>query len=390
MLDFYVIGTSGAIPQVDRRLSSAMIRSEGSIILIDAGEGTQLGIRSSGWSAKSIDTILFTHLHSDHVLGLAGVLLLMNNSGRTEPVVIAGPKGIKRYTNSLYLTLPELNFPLYFIELANKEEFIQAGTIEVDAFQVNHSVTCYGYSFYRRRPGKFDVNRASKVPKRAWCELSKGYATLDKDGNKVKNNEILGPERKGIKITYVTDTRPTESILQYAAYSDLFVCEGMYVGYGDTEGHDEINKIKNYHMTFLEAAALAKNANVSRLLLTHFNPSIRRPNDKLDEAKQIFENVSAATDDLHIEMFFEENKLFDKSLKNSKNVKGSITKENPYNDYMCFEDRNTRKVSSKNGNRNRKNSNRRFKGYYDKNKKNYYKNGNGKDYYNRKSAPHKD
>ena len=225
MLDFYFIGTSGKVPQPHRRLTSAMVRADGDIILIDAGEGTQMGISSSGWTAKSISTILITHLHADHVLGLAGVLLQIHNSCRTERVIIAGPKGIRRYVNSLYLVLPTLKFPIYFIELTGESDFILTNTLEIDAFRLNHSISCYGYSFYLRHVGKFDVEKAKSVPKRAWGELSKGFATRDFEGNKVRNDQILGPERKGIKITYVTDTRPTESIVEYASHSDLFVCE---------------------------------------------------------------------------------------------------------------------------------------------------------------------
>lgn len=130
MLDFYFIGTSGKVPQLHRRLTSAMLRAEGDITLIDAGEGTQLGISKSGWSAKSISTILITHLHADHVLGLAGVLLQIHNSGRTDRIIIAGPKGVKRYVNSLYLVLPTLKYPIYFIELTGDSDFILANTLE--------------------------------------------------------------------------------------------------------------------------------------------------------------------------------------------------------------------------------------------------------------------
>lgn len=286
MLDFYFIGTSGKVPQLHRRLTSAMLRAEGDITLIDAGEGTQLGISKSGWSAKSISTILITHLHADHVLGLAGVLLQIHNSGRTDRIIIAGPKGVKRYVNSLYLVLPTLKYPIYFIELTGDSDFILANTLEIDAFKLNHSVSCYGYSFYFRHFGKFNVEKAKTVPKRSWGELSKGFATRDFNGVKVKNDQILGPERKGIKVTYVTDTRPTESIVEYAAYSDLFVCEGMYIGSGETEERDNINKIKNYHMTFLEAATLAKHAHVSKLMLTHFNPSLQYPSSHLSDARK--------------------------------------------------------------------------------------------------------
>lgn len=375
MLDFYFIGTSGKSPLVNRRLSSAMIRSDGDITLIDAGEGTQLGISDSGWTAKAISTILITHLHSDHILGLAGVLLLINNSGREERLVIAGPAGIKKYVNSLYITLPDLKFPIYFIEFSKDEEFIQAGDLEVDAFKVNHGITCYGYSFYKRHPGKFDVDKASVIPQRLWGELSKGYATLDQDGNKVKNSDILGPERKGIKVTYVTDTRPTANIVKYAAYSDLFVCEGMYIGSGETEERDETNKIKYFHMTFLEAATLANHANVNKLLLTHFNPGLINPFGKLGDAREIFKETYAAADNLMVTISFDPAAAFNKFLKSSREVKGSLTFENPYDDYMCFEDKNMRaQMKPKTNVKSDRKPYRRGKSGYHRNSNNFRKN----------------
>ena len=359
MLDFYFIGTSGKVPQLHRRLTSAMLRAEGDITLIDAGEGTQLGISKSGWSAKSISTILITHLHADHVLGLAGVLLQIHNSGRTDRIIIAGPKGVKRYVNSLYLVLPTLKYPIYFIELTGDSDFILANTLEIEAFKLIHSVSCYCYRFYLSHFGKFNVEKAKTVPKRSWGELSKGFATRDFNGVKVKNDQILGPERKGIKVTYVTDTRPTESIVEYAAYSDLFVCEGMYIGSGETEERDNINKIKNYLMTFLEAATLAKHAHVSKLMLTHFNPSLQYPSSHLSDAREIFPETYAASDNLLLNFAFESDLPFDTYLRNSTMVKGSITKTNPYADYLCFEDRNTRKVR-KNGTKRKKAAQNRY------------------------------
>ena len=117
----------------------------------------------------------------------------------------------------------------------------------------------------------------------------------------------------------------------------------MYVGSGESERKDEINKVKNYHMTFNEAATLAKHANVRRLVLTHFNPSLQHPSTQLDVAREIFKETYAAADDLSIHFNFDNEAVFDRSLINAKGVKGSITKLNPYADYLCFEDRNTRK-----------------------------------------------
>lgn len=337
MVDVYVIGTSGMQPLVDRRLSSVMIKSQGETILIDAGEGTQIGIKESKWTVKSISTILITHLHTDHVLGLAGVLLLINNSMRTEPVTIAGPFGLKSYLESLDVIMPELGFPIYFMEFTEDEESFISGVFEVTAFKVEHSITCYGYSFYYRRLGEFNLEKAKNIPECYWTELSLGHAVKTEEGKILHPDDIAGPERAGIKITYVTDTRAIDSIVQYAAYSDLFICEGMYVGIFEK---DEENKVRNYHMTFGEAATLAEKAKVDRLVLTHFSPSIPKPKTFLKCARKIFENTMTAFDGMSIHFDYQSNYLTDRMDEDLK-----IAVENPLVDYVSFSDRNEKTIA---------------------------------------------
>lgn len=337
MVDFYFIGTGGMQPLLNRRLSSAMIRYNGNIVLIDAGEGTQLGIRESGWCAKAINTILLTHLHTDHVLGLAGVLLAINNSERTESLVIAGPVGTKRYVNSLKVVMPDLLFPIHFVEFSESNEFITSGDFEINAFSLHHSVSCYGYSFYVRKFGKFDLEKSERVDSSYWNELTHGRAVVDKDGKLLTSDDLLGPERKGVKVTYVTDTRPTNNIVENAYYSDVFICEGMYTGTGEK---DEVNKVKNYHMTFGEAAELAKQAHVETLILTHFNPAITKPQIFLNDLKRNFKNSYVAADNLTFTLKFK-NELLSDYLGDTP-----ITVENPNKYYVSFSDRNKKPYKS--------------------------------------------
>ena len=114
-------------------------------------------------------------------------------------------------------------------------------------------------------------------------------------------NMVLGPARKGIKLTYTTDTRPTESIKQNAKHSDLFICEGMY---GEK---DKQKKAKEYkHMTFYEAAELAKAAEVKEMWLTHYSPSLIRPDEYMDMVRDIFPKAYPGKDGKTMEMNFEE------------------------------------------------------------------------------------
>lgn len=303
MLDLCLLGTGGMMPLPNRRLTSLMTRLNGSSLLIDCGEGTQVVIREKGWSFHSIDTICFTHYHADHISGLPGLLLSMGNADRKEPVKLIGPKGLERVVNALRVIAPELPFPLEFIELTEPTQTLSINGYEIDAFKVNHNVVCYGYSIRVPRAGKFIPEKATRngVPQKLWSRLQKGEV-LELDGKEYTPDMILGPERKGIKVTYCTDTRPVPIIAEKAANSDLFICEGMY---GEK---DKGNKAREYkHMTFYEAANLAKEAGVKELWLTHYSPSLVKPEEYLNDVKKIFERAITAKDKRSITLDFDPN-----------------------------------------------------------------------------------
>ncbi len=292
MLDVCLLGTGGMMPLPGRFLTALMTRYNGSSLLIDCGEGTQVSIRKKGWSVHSIDTICFTHYHGDHIGGLPGLLLSMGNSERTEPVTLIGPRGLMNVVNSLRVIAAELPFEIEFIQLSEDEELIERNGYTIKAFKLNHNVTCYGYSQIINRPGKFLPEEAQKneVPKKLWSHLQKGQIIED-EGKVFTPDMVLGPERKGIKLTYCTDTRPTKAIVENAHESDLFICEGMY---GERDKQKQARQYK--HMTFYEAAEMAREAKVKELWLTHFSPSLARPSDYMDETRKIFPNAKRGTD----------------------------------------------------------------------------------------------
>ena len=302
MLDVCLLGSGGMMPLPYRWLTALMTRFNGSSLLIDCGEGTQIAIKEKGWSFKPIDVICFTHYHADHISGLPGLLLTMGNAERTEPLTLIGPKGLTRVVSALRVIAPELPFEIEFRELTQPEETIEIKGYHITAFRVNHNVTCYGYSLEIKRTGKFDAARAKEqnIPLKCWNPLQKGE-TVTVDGITYTPDMVLGPARKGIKLTYTTDTRPVKAISEHAAGSDLFICEGMY-GEQDKEA-----KAKAYkHMTFREAASLAKEAGVGEMWLTHYSPSLVRPEEALEEAANIFPNTIAAKDRQSVELQFEE------------------------------------------------------------------------------------
>ena len=183
MLDICLLGTGGMMPLPRRRLTALMARYQGSSLLIDCGEGTQIAIKEKGWSFKPIDVICFTHYHADHISGLPGLLLTMGNAERTEPLTMIGPKGLERVVNALRIIAPELPFEIRYIELNAPEEDISMKGYNLHAFRVNHNVICYGYSITIPRIGRFRLEEAiaRNIPKKCWNRLQHGE-TVEEEG----------------------------------------------------------------------------------------------------------------------------------------------------------------------------------------------------------------
>ena len=302
MVDVTLLGTGGMMPLPYRWLTSLMIRYNGSSLLIDCGEGTQITMKQRGWSANPIDVICFTHYHADHISGLPGLLLDMANSDRTEPVTLIGPKGLERVVSGLRVIAPELPFEVKLTEFSGEGESFELFGYRLKSFKVNHSVTCYGYTFEIDRAGRFDKDAAvaNNIPLEFWSRLQNGE-TIVSDDVTYEPSMVMGPDRKGIKVTYCTDTRPVPAITENAAGSDLCILEGMY-----GEAEDAPKALKKKHMTMQEAAAIAAQAGVRELWLTHFSPSMGRAKKYETEIKEIFPSSLIPKDGETRELNFEE------------------------------------------------------------------------------------
>lgn len=302
MLEVGLLGTGGMMPLPYRWLTALMARYQGQSILIDCGEGTQIAMKEKGWSSKPIDIICFTHFHADHISGLPGMLLTMGNAERTEPLLLIGPKGLTRVVSALRVIAPELPFEIECLELTQSEETIPMKGFKIEAFRVNHNVVCYGYNIVIERIGKFQLEKAVKmgIEKKYWNRLQKGE-TIETENGLLTPDMVIGQPRKGLKVTYCTDTRPTDAIVKNAYLADLFICEGMY---GEL---DKAQKAKeNKHMTFYEAADMALKAQVQELWLTHFSPSLVRAEDYMKDVRKIFAKSYAGKDGKSIDLCFDD------------------------------------------------------------------------------------
>ena len=294
MLDICLLGTGGMMPLLNRYLTSLMVRCDGSSLLIDCGEATQLAIKKAELTTKPIDYILFTHFHADHISGLPGLLLEMKNSDRVEPVTIAGPKGVEKVVNCLRVIANELPFDIKFIELDDNDGYFDIKPYRIQYFKLKHKLNCIGYNIFNDRLPQFLVDKAknNNVPLRFWNKLQHGETCVDKEnGLTYTPDMVMGDDRKGLKITYLTDTRPCENIYKFANNSDLFICEGMY---GDDS--KENNAKKYLHMTMDEACEIAIKTNPKEMWLTHYSPSEVRPKIYEKSLKEKFENIRICKD----------------------------------------------------------------------------------------------
>ena len=303
MIDLTLLGCGGNVPMPNRFLSSLFINYKGSKILIDCGEGTQVAMKKYNCGFKNIDLILITHLHGDHIIGLIGLLQTMGNSGKTEDLTIVGPIGIIDAIKAIKVLVEYLQYKVNIIENPKQTFSLEHDIlkdIDISTINLDHSTECIGYSLYFKRKPKFDREKAilNQVPQNLWKKLQENSSAIYKDKTYYADM-VLGENRRGIKLSFITDTRPTFEIPEFIYESDLFICEGMY-------GDDlDISKaVKNKHMTFRESASLANAGNVDKLLLTHFSPSIENPKDFIQNATNLFEDTIIGEDGLTLKLSY--------------------------------------------------------------------------------------
>ncbi len=290
------------MPLPGRWLSSLAVRSEGALTLLDCGEGTQVAWREAGLSFRRLGAICLSHTHADHVAGLPGMLHAVANSGRVEPIDIFGPVGTAQVVAGLRTIAPALPYPVRVSELVSGEEFALPGRLLGRCVSGDHALPVLAYRLDRHRQRAFLSERAKAlgIPVHLWKRLQAGEPVRWHEG--VADPEaVLGPPRAGLAVAYVTDTRPLERIAELVAGVDLLVCEGTY---GDDA--DAPKALRNTHMTFREAATLARDAGVGALWLTHFSPAVEVPARYLENARTIYGDSHIGADGMRTTLSFTE------------------------------------------------------------------------------------
>ncbi len=299
LLKVTFLGTSGTVPSPNRNLPSILIQFEGTRLLFDCGEGTQRQMMIAKTGFK-IDSVFITHTHTDHFIGIFGLMETLSLNERSERLRIFVPNENLNFFKKLFLMFgyENLGYPVEIYGLKDGDA-VDFGKFKVLAFKTDHIVPSLGYAFIEReRPGKFDRAKAEalKIPKYMYSKLVKGE-TVEVDGRKITPDMVVGPKRKGRKVVYTGDTRPTERTVEVAKDADILIHDSSFTS-------DLIDwAIKTKHSTAREAAEIARRANVRKLILTHISARFSKDvSPLLNEAKEIFEDVIVAEDLMSIEV----------------------------------------------------------------------------------------
>ena len=300
MLKMVFLGTSAAKPTTVRALTCICLVKDNEILMFDAGEGAQVSFLKAGlpWNKKM--KIFVTHLHGDHCLGILGLLQTMNMQKRTEPVEIFGPEGIDEF---IAINIKMLNFGLSFpviISPIQSEQVTEEDEYAILACSAEHAIPAFAYRYQEKeRPGKFFPEKAKAlgIPEgKAWHELQSGNS-IEINGKKIISTDVTGERRLGKNIGISGDTRPTQKLTEFFKDCD-------FLSFDCTFSHElKQRALETNHSTAKEAAELAKNANVGKLILTHFSARYKDEDLLLDEAKQIHESTIAAKDLMEIEIY---------------------------------------------------------------------------------------
>ena len=291
------------MPLPYRHLTSVLLRREGQLFLFDGGEGTQVSLRRLNLKWKKINAIFVSHTHADHVTGLPGILMLSSQVERDEPLYIYGPPKIAEYIETSRSVLDMyINYPIIVKEIEAPCVCYEGDGFYVRAFPLKHTKTCVGYTLEELdRPGEFKPEKAKElgVPVGPmWSKLQHGESVITPGGKEVSPDEVLGPARRGRKFSYVTDTLYLPSIAKEVRGSDLLICEGMF-----TKEFEE-QAAEKKHMTSMQAATIARDAQADKLGLIHYSPRYTDSELKqlLTEAQAVFKDTVLTKDRMIFEI----------------------------------------------------------------------------------------
>ena len=289
-MEIVFLGTSCMVPTKERNHQAIYLSYRGDGLLVDCGEGTQRQLKKAGIKPTKISTILITHWHGDHVLGLPGLIQTLNALDYQQTLKIYGPVNSKKYFNHMFQAFSfKINFEYRIQEIKN--DVVTLKNLVIKSRELKHSVPCLGFQVAekdRRRIKQKVINQLGIPEGPLLGKLQ--------NNEKIKwKNKIIKPEDvtylvKGKKITIILDTLPCENASRLANNADILIAEAVY-------SNSLLNKAEeNMHLSALQAAQLASSSSVKKLIITHFSQRYKSTKPLLDEAKMVFSNTRASFD----------------------------------------------------------------------------------------------
>jgi ribonuclease Z len=300
MLSLTFLGTGASIPTLHRNVAGLAIQREGEVLLFDCGEGNQRQMMRYG-VGFTFKEIFFTHYHADHMLGVTGLLRTLGLQDRTAPVSLYGPRGAQRILGAaVNLGLERNKFPVEIIEIRPGDRLAK-DEYDIVVFETEHRADTVGYALVEhQRLGRFnpDQARALGIPEgQLWGQLHQGKTVTLPDGRTIGPTDLVGAPRRGRRLVYTGDTRPHLPVIEAAREADLLVHEATFAG-------DEAERAQETgHSTAAEAAKVAHDAGVRRLVLTHISSRYNLDaSELLAEAKAVFPETVIARDGMTVDV----------------------------------------------------------------------------------------
>ncbi|MEP7227181.1 MAG: ribonuclease Z [Gemmatimonadales bacterium] len=300
MLSVTFLGTGAATPTIDRNVAGLAVQRKGETLLFDCGEGNQRQMMRYG-VGFAFREIFFSHYHADHLLGVTGLLRTMGLQDRTLPVTLYGPKGAQRILGAaITLGIERNKFPVEIVEVKPGDRLAR-DEYEIAVFETEHRADTVGYALVEHtRLGRFNPDRARELGIAEgpfWGQLHKGKTVTLPDGRMIGPADLVGAPRPGRTLVYSGDTRPHLSVVEASRGADLLVHEATF-------GGDEMERARETgHSTAAEAAKVALDAGVRRLVLTHISSRYNRDAaELLAEARAVFPETVIARDGMTVEV----------------------------------------------------------------------------------------
>lgn len=287
-----ILGFNSAIPTANTSTTAQLLEMSERHFLIDCGEGTQVQLRKAKAKFSKINNIFISHLHGDHCFGLPGLIASFRLLGRETPLYIYGPKGIKEMLETIFrITETQRGFDVIYKELESKksEKIYEDKAVEVYTIPLNHRIYCNGYLFREKtKPRHLNIEEIKKYPEIEICDyqnLKNGKDFILSDGYVLKNEMLTHNPVPSLSYAFCSDTRFNPDIVPIIENVDTLYHEATFL--------HELKEMADYtgHTTALEAATIAKNAKVKKLILGHFSNRYNNLEVFTKEAQTVFPNT---------------------------------------------------------------------------------------------------